>query len=78
MLRKSAKRKEYQAMRETTNAKPQPRFSTLSLRHETRAKFERIRVAKRWTLSETADAIADAFIARELSTSPPEAVGAGR
>ena len=42
----------------------QPTYRDISLRPETRAKFERIAAVMRWTLAETADALADEFLAR--------------
>lgn len=41
--------------------KAQPVF----IRPETRDKFDRIAAAKRWTLTETADALADHFLATD-------------
>jgi hypothetical protein len=39
----------------------------LGVRKTTKAKFDRIAKAKRWTLAEAADAVADDFIAKNLS-----------
>ncbi len=40
------------------------------LRRETRAKFDAIAALRRWTLTETADALADEFIEKHNLTIP--------
>lgn len=58
-----------------TKSQPGPQNIKIGVRPETKAKYDRIAEQNRWTLVETADALADCFLAKR--TKRNRAGGAG-